>query len=57
LQVNYRCILTGVPSDANLTVNVALRAETLTLLLDQSVACPGRETYVICQCSLRTADL
>jgi len=44
LQVNYRCIFAGVPSDANLTVNVAVRAESLTLLLDESVECPGRET-------------
>ena len=44
LQVNYRCIFAGVPSDANLTVNVAVRAESLTLLLDESVLCPGRET-------------
>ncbi|OIW33153.1 hypothetical protein CONLIGDRAFT_163372 [Coniochaeta ligniaria NRRL 30616] len=42
LQVNYRCIFAGTPSDANLTVNVAVRAESLTLLLDESVQCPGR---------------
>ncbi|KAB5569957.1 hypothetical protein GE09DRAFT_691809 [Coniochaeta sp. 2T2.1] len=44
LQVNYRCILAGTPSDKNLTVNVAIRAGSLTLLLDESVECPGRAT-------------
>lgn len=44
LQVNYRCIFAGTPSDANLTVNVAIRAQSLTLLLDESVECPGRTT-------------
>jgi hypothetical protein len=42
LQVNYRCIIVGTPSDQNLTVNVAVRAQSLTLLLDESVECPGR---------------
>ncbi|KAH8909404.1 hypothetical protein BR93DRAFT_935167 [Coniochaeta sp. PMI_546] len=42
LQVNYRCIFAGTPSDKNLTVNVAVRAESLTLLLDETVECPGR---------------
>ncbi|KAB5515470.1 hypothetical protein GE09DRAFT_1231255 [Coniochaeta sp. 2T2.1] len=42
--VNYRCILAGTPSDKNLTVNVAIRAGSLTLLLDESVECPGRAT-------------
>lgn len=44
LQVNYRCIFAGTPSDANLTVNVAIRAQSLTLLLDETVECPGRTT-------------
>jgi hypothetical protein len=44
LQVNYRCIIAGTPSDGNLTVNVAVRAGSLTLLLDEAVECPGRMT-------------
>ena len=44
LEVNYRCVFAGTPSDANLTVNVAVRAESLTLLLDEAVDCPGRTT-------------
>ncbi|KAK3374617.1 hypothetical protein B0H63DRAFT_525917 [Podospora didyma] len=44
LQVNYRCIITGTPSDKNLTVNVAVRAGALTLLLEETVDCPGRTT-------------
>ena len=47
LQVNYRCIITGTPSDANLTVHVAVRSQSLILGLDKVVAgCPGRTTYV-----------
>ncbi|KAK3364588.1 hypothetical protein B0T25DRAFT_598913 [Lasiosphaeria hispida] len=42
LQVNYRCIITGTPSDTNLTVHVGVRAGSLTLLLDKVVECPGR---------------
>ncbi|KAK4158878.1 hypothetical protein QBC43DRAFT_294608 [Cladorrhinum sp. PSN259] len=45
LQVNYRCILEGIPSDGNLTVHVAIRAGSLTFILDESVGgCPGRDT-------------
>lgn len=43
LQVNYRCDITGTPTDGNLTINVAIRAQALTLLLDEVVqGCPGR---------------
>ncbi|KAK3989112.1 hypothetical protein QBC44DRAFT_224093, partial [Cladorrhinum sp. PSN332] len=44
LQVNYRCIITGTPSDKNLTVHVAVRAGSLTFILDESFECPGRTT-------------
>lgn len=44
LQVNYRCIINGTPSDKNLTVHVAVRAQSLTLLVDKAVECPGRPT-------------
>jgi hypothetical protein len=44
LQVNYRCIISGTPSDKNLTVHVAVRAGSLTFLLDEVVECSGRET-------------
>lgn len=44
LQVNYRCIITGTPSDGNLTVHVAIRAGSLTFILDEAVECPGRTT-------------
>ncbi|KAK0641902.1 hypothetical protein B0T16DRAFT_461927 [Cercophora newfieldiana] len=43
LQVSYRCVITGTPSDKDLIIHVGLRAETLTLQLDRVVgACPGR---------------
>ncbi|KAK0620723.1 hypothetical protein B0T14DRAFT_567457 [Immersiella caudata] len=43
LQVNYRCIITGTPSDKDLIIHVGLRAGTLTLGLDRVVGgCPGR---------------
>lgn len=44
LQVNYRCIFAGTPSDRNLTVDIAVRSESLTLSLDETVNCPGRTT-------------
>ena len=44
LQVNYRCIIAGTPSDGNLTVHVAIRAGSLTFILDEAVECPGRTT-------------
>ncbi|KAK5659926.1 hypothetical protein OQA88_13390 [Cercophora sp. LCS_1] len=45
LQVNYRCIVTGTPSDKDLTVHVAVRSGTLTFILDKEVdGCPGRTT-------------
>jgi hypothetical protein len=40
LQVNYRCIFAGIPSDKNVTVHVAVRASWLTLLVDEEVKCP-----------------
>ncbi|KAK4184812.1 hypothetical protein QBC35DRAFT_39273 [Podospora australis] len=46
LQVNYRCIIAGTPSDQNLTIHVGVRAGSLTLGLDKIVECPGRETPV-----------
>jgi len=43
LQVNYRCVISGTPTDKNLIVQLALRAGTLTLQLDRVVGdCPGR---------------
>ncbi|KAK3315743.1 hypothetical protein B0H66DRAFT_640714 [Apodospora peruviana] len=43
LQVNYRCIIAGTPSDKNLTVHVAIRTGSLTLILDEELRdCPGR---------------
>ncbi|KAK0725888.1 hypothetical protein B0H67DRAFT_659804 [Lasiosphaeris hirsuta] len=42
LQVNYRCIITGTPSDTNLTVYVGVRAGSLALVLDKVFECPGR---------------
>jgi len=46
LQVNYRCIISGIPSDKDTTVHIAVRAQSLTLLVDKAVECPGRTTYV-----------
>ncbi len=42
LQVNYRCIIRGTPSDANLTAHVSIFAHSLNLILDKVVQCPGR---------------
>lgn len=44
LQVNYRCIFAGTPSDRNLTIHLGIRAESLTLGVDKTVDCPGRTT-------------
>lgn len=47
LQVNYRCVIAGTPSDEGLTVHLAIRADSLTFQLAKVVAeCPGRTTYV-----------
>ncbi|KAK4445716.1 hypothetical protein QBC34DRAFT_428881 [Podospora aff. communis PSN243] len=44
LQVNYRCIINGTPSDKDLIIHLGVRAGTLTLGLDRVVAgCPGRD--------------
>jgi hypothetical protein len=45
LQVNYRCIISGTPTDKNVTINVAIRAGSLTILVEEVVeGCPGRTT-------------
>lgn len=58
LQVNYRCIVVGTASDKNLTVNIAIRAGFVTLVLDQEVHdCPGRTTWVLPHCAVQVALL
>lgn len=44
LAVNYRCVITGTPSDADLVIHVGVRAGTLTLSLDKVVSCEGATT-------------
>lgn len=46
LEANYRCTITGTPSDENLTVMIAIRSASLTLTLDQVVDCPDTTSCV-----------
>lgn len=51
LEANYRCTIVGTPTDANLTVTIAIRSASLTLTLDKVLECPDRTSCVTNSCS------
>ncbi|KAK1751522.1 hypothetical protein QBC47DRAFT_434700 [Echria macrotheca] len=39
LQVNYRCVVSGISSDPDLVIDLAVRASWLTITLDRTLHC------------------
>ncbi|KAH8883559.1 hypothetical protein GQ53DRAFT_882314, partial [Thozetella sp. PMI_491] len=46
LQVNYRCLFAGTPSDQNLTVFFEIRTGYMIFSLDKTLSCPGNTSSI-----------
>lgn len=57
LEANYRCSFSGIPSDKNVTVGIAIRSAALTVSIDQVVDCPDRTGCVIARAARRAPFL